>query len=220
MFWHSKSLKYNILIPPISKPLAEFSVSEAASYFSWFKDQIPYRIEYMSRRCSEHLGIRQVKIDMSPDSLKLVWRWFLEVAELEYTPMRKMEHLAGIYSKYPYAIQEYLMRTEKEQFSLQTEYILLDIGMYMGEVFVKNNPIIHWGYYTEPKTDFSVNRPVLLGFVDDRFTPPFSTEFDPIHMVGVQAANIWDNSQNESDLLRLYYNWQRFIPTLKGPGGA
>ena len=85
--------------------------------------------------------------------------------------------------------------------------------MYMGEIFIRNNPILYWGYFTEPRTDISVNRPVLLGFVDSRFTPPFLPEFDPIHMVGIQAANIWDNTQNENDLLNLYYKWKKFIPS-------
>lgn len=213
MFWQRNAIDYNILIPPITKPIEEFTATETASYFAWFIEQIPGRVEYMASQCSEQLGISRSKIDMTPDSLKYVWRWFLRVAEIERTPKRKLEHLIGTYSKYPYAIQEYLLRYEKEQFSLQTEYILMDIGMYMGEVFVKNNPVLYWGYYTEPRTDFSVNRPVLLGFADARFTPPFSTEFDPTHMVGVQAANIWDNTQNENDLLSLYYKWKKFIPS-------
>lgn len=213
MFWKRNDIDYNILIPPITKPVVEFSAAETASYFAWFIEQIPGRIEYMACQCSKQLGISRSKIDMEPDSLKYVWRWFLGIAEIERTPNQKLEHLIGIYSKYPYAIQEYLLRNHKEQFSLQTEYILLDIGMYMGEVFIKNNPVLYWGYFTEPRTDFSVNKPVLLGFADSRFTPPFLTEFDPIHMVGVQAANIWDNTQNENDLLNLYYKWKKLIPS-------
>ena len=212
LFWQQKTLNYDILVPPLTKPIETFSVSETATFFSWFQNQIPCRIDYLSRRCAEQLGIDKQNIDVSAESLLLIWKWFLEIAETERTPKQKLDRLISDYSDRHYAFSEYLLSQERDQFSLQTEYILRDIGMYVGEVFVRENPIIHWGYYTEPKTDISVNRPVLLGFKDFRFSPPFPTEFDPIHMVGVQAANIWDNTQNENDLKNLYQKWCKFIP--------
>ena len=36
-------------------------------------------------------------------------------------------------------------------------------------------------------------------------------EFEPIHMVGVQAAKLLDGTQKETDLLYLYEQWSRFI---------
>lgn len=212
MFWQRQTLKYNILIPPINKPIEEFTPSEAGSFFEWFNKQIPYRIEYLRECCAEYNKISKNRIDLSPESLVLIWKWFLEIAETERTPEHKLKNLAATYSEHTDFFQEYLINQEKVQFSLQTEYILRDIGMYIGQVFVENNPTIYWGYYTTPKSDFFVNRPVLLGFVDNRFNPPFKTEFEPIHMVGVQAANIWDHTQKKEDLLNLYLTWNKFIP--------
>jgi hypothetical protein len=82
----------------------------------------------------------------------------------------------------------------------------------MGQVFVYNNSKIHWSYYEKPKTDFFVNIPLLLGFEDSNFTPPFPVEFEPIHMVGVQAAKIWGKTQKSEDLFHLYQQWTKMIP--------
>lgn len=212
LLWKKQLLNYDILVPPLTKPIDTFSATETAAFFSWFQGQIPCRIDYLSGRCAEQLGVNKQDIDLSVDSLLLVWKWFLEIAETERTPKRKLNCFIDNYGDEHYAFRQYLLSQEENQFSLQTEYILRDIGMYIGEVFVRENLGIHWGYYTEPQTDISVNRPVLLGFADFRFSPPFPMEFDPIHMVGVQAANIWDNTQNEEDLRNLYKKWCRFIP--------
>lgn len=216
MLWREKAFDYSFLVPPLKKPINTFTAAEAESFYVWFRKQIPGRINYLSTRCAEYLGLSQEKIDLSPNSLMLVWKWFLKIAEVERTPQQKLDHLMASYREYPYAFQEYLLNQQKEQFSLQTEYILRDIGMYIGEVFTKENPAIRWGYYTRPKTDFFVNKPLLLGFVDSRSTPPFQTEFEPIHMVGVQASNIWDKTHTDYDLLNLYQKWLMFIPPQRG----
>ncbi len=56
---------------------------------------------------------------------------------------------------------EHIEYYEKRRFSLITAYIMRDIGMHLGEVFVKNYSNISWGFYTKPKSDFFVNQPVF-----------------------------------------------------------
>ena len=60
--------------------------------------------------------------------------------------------------------------------------------------------------------------PVLLGFEDSRYSPPFKMEFEPTHMAKVQAANIWDNTQTEEDLINIYCKWANsYVP--RSPDG-
>lgn len=44
---------------------------------------------------------------------------------------------------------------------------------YFGEVFIKNNPNIYWGYLSKPKKLHGVNRPRLLGFAGDMSVYPY-----------------------------------------------
>lgn len=212
MFWMKKKLEYSISIPPLTKPFARLTAGEAQTFFAWYMQEIPKRVEYISTYSANQLGIHRSRMDVSPESLILLWQWFLDIAELERTPQKRLDELHKIYKDTPIDIHEYLVSESVEQFSLQTEFILRDIGMYVGEVFTKNNPSIHWGYYNAPKTDFFVNMPLLLGFEDSSFSPPFKMSFEPVHMVGVQAANIWDKTQKDDDLFRLYQNWLKYVP--------
>ena len=125
-------------------------------------------------------------LDGSPESLLPLWEWFLQTARIEKQP----EH----------------------RFSLQTEYILRDVGMYLGDVFARNCPGIYWGFFTEPKTDVFVNTPVLMGFEDRDYTPAFYAVFEPIHMARVQAGKILRGQAAPGDLLVLYQKWTRMLP--------
>ena len=50
------------------------------------------------------------------------------------------------------------------KFTVDTLILAYDISAYFGEVIVKNNSQIYWGYLTRPKKLYGVNRPQLLGF--------------------------------------------------------
>lgn len=186
--WQRKPLTYDICIPPISKPFDAFSSEEAKEFFDWYIGKIPERIQYLSNRCARDLGISVDRINLQPESLPLVWKWFLSVADTEKTESNEL------------------------QLNLQTEYIIRDIGMYVGEMFHSNYRCIQWSYYETPKTDFFVNMPLLVGFEDDCVSPPFHAVFEPIHMVGVQACRILDNRQKEDDLLNMCKIWIQKIP--------
>lgn len=187
MSWKKQPLTYNICIPPLKKSPYDFTNYEAKQYFNWYLQVLPERIEYLISVCVAESGYSKEQLNLSPESLKLLWKWFLSAA--------KIEDMQGI-----------------KQFTLQTEYIMRDIGMYLGETIVESLSGLAWGYYEEPKSDFFVNRPVLIGFLDKQFTPPFPAAFEPIHMVRVQAAKIFKSQAQESDLYSLYRKWERMCP--------
>ena len=185
--WKKKKMSYHICIPPINKSFFSFSTKETADYFEWFTSTIYERTEYLSKKCAEDLNIDGNVLNMKPESLIFLWKWFLNVAETE--------------------------KEEKEnlQLDLQTEYIIRDIGMYLGETFNKNFQNIYWTYYESPKTDFFVNRPILAGFSDKNFSPPYNMYFEPIHMTRVQASKILTCNAKECDLFNLYEKWVKYI---------
>ena len=186
--WQRKTITYNICIPPISKPFTSFSSDETKAFFKWYIDKIPERIRYLSKKCSDDLCINENKISLLPDSLVLLWKWFLNVANTEKSESNGL------------------------QLDLQTEYIIRDIGMFLGEVFNTNHKCIHWSYFEQPTTDLFVNRPLLTGFKDNSVSPPFDVFFEPVHMVRVQACKLLTDQQKEDDLLNLYKKWAQKIP--------
>lgn len=185
--WQKKDLTYTICVPPISKPFESFNSAETKSYFDWYVNIIPDRIQYLTKVISDDLGTGNKFNILSPESLVQIWTWFLREAKIETTASDAL-HL-----------------------DMQTEYIVRDIGMYVGEMFNSHYSCINWGYYEMPKTDFFVNRPLLIGFKDNSISPPFNMVFEPIHMIRVQACKLLSNRQKNDDLLKLYNKWAEKI---------
>lgn len=200
MQWRYRKLTYDILIPKLGKSIFQLNDEEAASYFEWYMERIPERVAYVSRVCAKELRIPEEKLDCSPESLLLIWKWFRRRAKTE--PAIHTEEDRN--NKFPADIWN-----NKRQLTLETEYIIRDIGMYLGETFRKNMPSIYWTYYTKPRRDFFVNHPLLKGFVDRTFGEPFETCFEPIHMTQVQATNILDKTAKNEDLFNLYNLWSK-----------
>ena len=101
------------------------------------------------------------------------------------------------------------MFRDKRQLTLETEYILRDVGMYLGETFRKNHSHIYWTYYTKPKRNLFVNHPLLKGFVDMTMGVPFHADFEPIHMAHVQASKILSKKSKNEDLINIYTIWSQ-----------
>jgi hypothetical protein len=201
MYWHFRKLTYDILIPKLDKSIYKLTKKEAAAYFEWFMDQVPERVAYVSQVCAKELHISVKRMDCSPKSLVLLWKWFRKRAETEPVILTEEEKKQPGYA-------DGMFRNER-QLTLETEYILRDIGMYLGETFRKNHPQIYWIYYTEPKRDFFANHPLLKGFIDMTTGVPFYAEFEPIHMAGVQASKILSKKSEDTDLLHIYTIWSQ-----------
>lgn len=177
---------------------------EAEEYFRWYVAKIDERVKYLEEFSS-------VTLNYSVESLENIWGWFLKNAEIEKTPDIKLYEIRRQIKGKSKEIADDIMREQAEQFSLQTEYIMRDIAMYFGEVCVKNNDSISWGYHTDIKRDSFANMPILVGFEDRDFSPPFKAYFELNFIIEGLANNIFDGDQKRSDLLDMYKKWQRMI---------
>lgn len=204
MFWKKKKLEYDILIPPLEKAFEKFSLEEAEAYFVWYLDKIDSRVKYLEKFSS-------VSLDYSVNSLNNLWGWFLKNAEIEKTPEIQLKELRKQLKGQPKEIIDDIIDEQSVQFSLQTEYIIRDIAMYFGEVCIKNNSAISWGYHTNIKEDSFANMPVLMGFEDRDFNPPFNAYFELNFIIRGLASNIFDGDQKRSDLVDMYKKWQRMV---------
>lgn len=169
--------------------------------FDWFMSKIPERMRYFRNRCAEDLCTSAENLDYSSNSLKSVWKWFIGTAKIEKTPKRdleQMEEAAKIFgSSY----------VNKEQFTVATQFILRDIGMYLGQAYVLNYKPLYWTFYTKPKNDINVNQPVIAGFTVNGN----NTYFNPIHMAKIQAANIFNHTAQDSDLYKIFVKWATYV---------
>lgn len=199
LFWKRQKLDYDILIPPLEKPIQFLSKSEAQKYFAWYISNLDERIRYLE-------AFSKVRLDYTPESLIPLWNWFLKNAKIEKTPKARVNELEAQLAVHGRAFTKTVIANNGCQLSLKTEYIILDIAMYFGQVFVKNHPEVYWEFYTTPKDAFT-NHPVLMGFPNEIFPNKKGVPLPPHHIVRVQATKILRNSASKHDLLSIYEVW-------------
>lgn len=200
-------ISYEILVPPLGLNFRSMNSKQAKENFDWFISKLPERTQYLGDRCIKDMKISSEKLDLVPNSLIILWKWFLETARIEKTPDDIVFQMKKNYGHLGESFINY------NQFTVSTQFILRDIGMFLGEIFTHNFEVIHWDYYTKPKNDIFVNQPLLVGFVDCQYHPPFKLPFQPIHMAEVQASKIFDKTAKETDLYEIYYKWIKYIPS-------
>lgn len=211
----TKNMKnYNPLIIPLDKPVEELTKKEAKWYFDWFLANINERSEYLKKKISNDLEYPIEKIDNSFESLRIVWKWFLNIAEVSRTTWRVFDETKKESLGHLQNIEEHIMKGSGKDLTVFTRYVLRDIGMYVGKVFIENSPFIEWTYRTTPKTYISVNEPILVGFIDDNpnYPKPFYPDLNPIALVEVCALNILDKTQQADDLYNTCVKWKNWLP--------
>lgn len=205
---------YEPLVISIDKPFEQLNKDEAKEYFDWFISHVDERSEYIRQKTSNELQMPINELDFSMESLVPIWRWFLRIVELSKTPkdvLKKIKKELKANGEPPEFIEDMICEHSIE-LSVFSRYVLRDIGMYVGKMFVTNFSTLRWDYHTNTKQDSFANMPQIFGFIDNAYTPPFEPQFEPIHFAEMQASNLFDNTQNENDLFNICKRWAQWIP--------
>jgi len=199
---------------PVDKPFPELNKKEAKNYFDWFLAHLDERADYLREKISSSLNISEEQLDYSLDSFKPIWKWFLQVAEISKTPPKILKQLEKSLSGQPRSFISHMLNQSSKELSVFTEYVLRDIGMYIGKTFILNFSSLKWTIKHAPKSYVHVNVPLIVGFVDDNeeYPKPFYPDMDPIDIARTPAMNLFDNTQSEADLYNLCMKWVQWIP--------
>lgn len=155
-------MQYNGMTPPFELiSFEDMKKKQAEQYFVQYIDTIEQRIQNLEKYINL-TGTRMV-LDKTPNSLIELWDWFSNHIEV---CTKDEQELMLESAMRPDWIKAHIM-SDRRKLSLNTIMIAVDISAYFGEVFIKNNPNIYWGYLSKPKKLHGVNRPRLLGFAGD-----------------------------------------------------
>ena len=161
-------MQYNGMTQPFELiSFEDMKKKQAEQYFVWYIDTIEQRIQNLEKYINL-TGTRMV-LDKTPNSLIELWDWFSN--HIEVCTKDEQELMLELTMR-PDWIKAHIM-SDRRKLSLNTIMIAVDISAYFGEVFIKNNPNIYWGYLSKPKKLHGVNRPRLLGFAGDMSVYPY-----------------------------------------------
>ena len=192
---------YEHVVRPLRTEIRLLSEEETQLYFEWYTSIIEERIDYLR-------SYSNIRLDFTSRSLIKLWDWFLKNAKIEPTPQARLDEVERVYREANSPFVREASKILSVQFSTESEYMIQDIAMYWGQVFVKNHPEIYWSYYTKPKTDVFRNSPVLLGFPNAEFPDRPGVAFCPGYMVKVQASRLFRNVAYKKDLYEIHLRWE------------
>lgn len=212
--------KYLPLIPPVHKAAICFTPDETEEYWNWYMANLDARCEYLRTLVAEDAGISVDQLNYTMESLLPLWAWFLSRAKVVRKKLpRPYERVTEI-SRETGGMPVKKTIKYDDSFDIKTQMMIRDIGMYVGKMFVLSFPgKIRWELVKSPRNYIHVNEPLLKGFVQthrladgEKLDSPFYPDFEPIHMVTVQAAGIFEGKTNVEDLYNVCKLWARWIP--------
>ena len=187
---------YRHFSPPMRLDFSGWSRQDARSYFSWFVDQIPERIDEL-RRVVEAVG-PDCTLNCSPDSLACLGHFLF--AHVEIRPSTPAE-IAEESDELPAQLREHV-QLEKWQLTERTLSLCVDVGIYLAEVLRSSHNGLRWSLWTRKTVDY--NRPVLVGFQG-------GMPFDPARIaINVALGKARDKSQPER-LQELFRVWSKKV---------
>lgn len=174
----------------------DLTKTQTSQFFEWYVGQSASRITQLYQYAQSTNGTA-LSQDYTPQSLTDLWEWFEpQIAMVEKTA----EEYQGELEKFPSWLHNSI---PKETMSAKTLALVTDISFYFAETFIRNNPTTHWGYFTKPKNEVSVNIPVLMGF-------RAKMKLDPRRIVHTCASKSAE-TRDKNRLFDLYHAWLDYI---------
>ena len=186
---------------PLTGEYSALTAREARTYFAWFQEIMPQRIEYLLNYCSAEMGVSLSELRAFPDGFLPLWKWFRIHQTMRHTTP---EERAEMEQMYGFLGDSWVL---KEVLDEPTERLHFDIGMFFDDQFVRHYPNdLYWSYYLTPKNEMFARAPVIFGFrkyYRKKDGEPTSDPAEPVHLVGSESRQIFRHKMADDGLLTL-----------------
>lgn len=127
---------------PIDYDFSNKSNKQLKLYEKWFNNNKQYRINNLTEYVHSSVDFQDWKSDFSISSLKDLDSWFkknIETQEISENDYKKLREETPDW-----------INLDKKELTIKTKSIIVDVGIYLGEVFSRNNNI-NWTQYLSGK---------------------------------------------------------------------
>lgn len=185
-------MNYDAIRPPLKAPFREMNKKELRAYAAWFHDVSPLRIAALASAVRNTPRYEKWEPNFSPESLQALGEWL----EGQVTTRKsRPEELEEIRSNLAYPVD-----IPEDELTDRTLSLALDIGLYFGQVVVRNLPGTRWEQPLGSKKFVDYGQPVIVGFGAD--------SLNPVSVLINVARNVAD--QKPAKLRELFDTWARF----------
>lgn len=180
---------------PVTMAFASMTKKELSDFYEWFIINLPYCLDDLIQAVWKTSGFESWNADFSPESLDMLGDWFATRVE---TRDLSLEEIDGIKNKMTSAIE-----ITTWDLTSETKSLAVCVGMYYGQVAIKNNPLLSWEQLKGNKRLADYGRPVISG---SGVVP-----LNPVRVANVLACGIARGSKTGSRLRGAYEYWSKLI---------
>ena len=190
-------MSYETIQPPFTLKFREMTRKELEDYFDWFQKVLPQRLDELTKAVKQTSGFANWQPDLAPASLDLLGDWFTSQVEMR---SRTHDEIEEIESRSVYPIE-----VPGEELTNRAFSLAMDIGMYLSQVFFRNQPNLRWEQPFGNKKFVDYGQPVLAGFG--------AVPFNPVRMLVTFAYGVASKKEGGKGLRELYDIWSKLIRT-------
>lgn len=181
---------------PNSEIFLKMDKKKLKEFYQWFMTSLPYCIEELMQLITNTTGFESWDADDSPNSLDGLGAWFAtKVKKREFTS----EEIETIKSKQ-------MMPIEFASWDLtdETKSLALYVGMYYGEVALRNNPLLKWEQLLGSRKFADYGQPILRG--------PGIVPINPVRVAhSIARGFITDGKKDGAELRKAYDYWAKLV---------
>ena len=179
---------------PIDYEFSAKSKKELKLYENWFWENKEKRISELSQSVISTMSFENWVPDFTSDSLKELGAWLKQNTETEKIPEAE-------YNKKRAEIPDYLKLNDWD-LTVKTRSLLVDTGIYLGEVFIHTYPGMKWKqYFSTIKKDKDQGHMVINMLKD----------FNPVWIMYIVGLGLADNTNDESCLFNVFETWSKYV---------
>jgi len=185
---------YNVIRPPFrTLRFAEMTKKELREYDRWFHDVLQQRIGELTKAMNSSAGFEGWEPSYMPESLDSLGNWF--ASQVETRP-----HTRDELKNIPSHIRDWVSGGELTD---RTISLAMDVGMYLSQVFLRNNSSLKWDQIFGSKRFVDYGEPVVVGFG--------KVPFSPVRMMLTLAYGLAGKTKDGQGLRGIYDIWWKMI---------
>jgi len=191
-------MPYAAIQPPFTLKLREMPKKELHSYYQWFMESLPQRVNELAEAVRQTPGFECWQADCTPSSLDGLGEWFARQVEVRN---RTQEEIQTIQNRQAFPID-----IPREELTNRTFSLAMDIGMYLSQVFLKNHPFLKWEQPLGNKRFVDYGQPSLAGFGP--------VTLNPVGIVITFTYGLNSKRRTGAGLREIYDIWSKKVPPL------
>lgn len=181
---------------PIDFEFSTKTKDDLKLYGVWFEENKDKRLTCLEEVVRSTHGFENWNLDFTSDSLKVLGKWFRD--NLEKTKLSEEEYKLKR-SKTPDYIE-----IDDWDLSIKTRSLIVDIGIYFGEIFIKKYKNLKWRqYFSKIKKDVNNGHMVIPNFG--------KLELNPILVVLSIGWGFARKTKEADSLHDLFEIWEKYL---------